>query len=166
MSKQQTLDILKQAMLLEKRGKTFYQSVAAQTQNSEVQSFFEFMAEEENHIQILTGQFKAFKDKGSFQPQSLDDDQKQTVDTAVLNKVISEKISAASFEAAAVSAAMSMEERAIQIYSERANSAENPEEKKVYQWLATWEQSHLNMLSDIDRTITEKIWFDNKFWPF
>ena len=61
------LDILKQALLLERRGRAFYQQVAAQTQNAAVREFFETMAEEElRHIQILSTQFKTYVETREF----------------------------------------------------------------------------------------------------
>jgi len=84
----------------------------------------------------------------------------------VLNKPIKDKINAASFEAAAIGAAISMEERAVKIYSDRAKSATDPEEKNLYEWLSEWEGEHLTQLLEIDRTLTENIWHDNNFWPF
>jgi rubrerythrin len=58
-----------------------------------------------------------------------------------------------------------MEQRAIDIYGSRAESAEDPQEKALYRWLADWERSHLKLLSDLDRELTESIWYDNNFWP-
>ncbi|MFH1993288.1 MAG: ferritin family protein [Pseudomonadota bacterium] len=75
-------------------------------------------------------------------------------------------MSAAGFEAAAISAAIAMEERAVKLYSESAETTADPEAKALYEWLARWEREHLNFLLDLDKAIKEKIWFDNKFWPF
>lgn len=55
MTEDKSLDILKQAILLEKRGKSFYQSSAEQAENQAVKDFFEAMADEEtHHIKILS----------------------------------------------------------------------------------------------------------------
>ena len=61
---------------------------------------------------------------------------------------------------------MNMEKKAITLYSERSKTASDEEEKAVYQWLVDWEKTHLQLLSEIDREVTEKIWNDNSFWPF
>ena len=84
----------------------------------------------------------------------------------VLSRNLKDQLSAAGFEAAAVAAAMSMEERAIKLYSERAEAAEDAGEKALYRWLADWETEHLHFLAEIDRDITERVWTDNQFWPF
>ena len=67
------------------------------------------------------------------------------------------EIAAADYEAAAISAAMSMEEKAIQLYSERAAEAQDSNEKALYEWLARWETQHLKFLSDIDRELKEQV---------
>jgi rubrerythrin len=153
MAEDKTTRILKNAILLEKRGQAFYQKVAQQTSGSAVKRFFEMLAdEEENHIQTLAEQF------GSDHPSD--------IATEVLSQEIKAEISAADYEAAAISAAMSMEKSAIKLYSDRAVDATDPAEKKLYQWLADWENRHLSFLADIDRELTENIWYDQSFWPF
>jgi rubrerythrin len=84
----------------------------------------------------------------------------------VLTSDLVDAIAAADYEAAAISAAMAMEKKAIRLYADRAATAEDPEEKALYDWLSRWEQSHLSFLSDLDREITERIWHDNNFWAF
>ena len=162
-----TLDILKRAILLERRGRSFYQKVADQTEQPTVREFFEMMAkEEERHIQALADQYKSYQQNSRFVPEQLDEERASEVASRVLSKELKEQIAAAGFEAAAVAAAMSMEERAIRLYAERAESADDPAEKALYRWLADWEREHLHFLSDIDREVTEKVWMDNSFWPF
>jgi rubrerythrin len=84
----------------------------------------------------------------------------------VLSDGLKQRISASGFESAAISAAMGMEERAIKLYSQRANTATDIEEKALYQWLAEWETNHLELLAKIDKEVTESLWNDNSFWPF
>jgi rubrerythrin len=167
MSESKSMDVLKQAMLLERRGRAFYQNVADQSPNEAVKSFFGLMAEEEQkHIGVLAEQFKAYKEKGSFEPGTFDTKETSKVASLVLDTAIKDAISAAGFEAAAIGAAIAMEERAVKVYGDGAESATDPEEKSLYQWLSSWEQEHLKMLMDIDKALVEKVWYDNQFWPF
>jgi rubrerythrin len=54
MSEDRTVEILKNAILLEKRGKAFYHKVAEQASGKAVKAFFEMMADEEvKHVKIL-----------------------------------------------------------------------------------------------------------------
>lgn len=167
MEENTTLDILKQAILLERRGRAFYRNVAEKTENKAVQEVFEMLAtEEQKHIQTLSEQFKAYRKDKKFISGYLHEKDSGSVASEVLTREIKEKISAAGFEAAAISAGIAMEERAVKLYSESAKNASDPEAKALYEWLATWESDHLNMLMDIDKALLEKVWFDNKFWPF
>ena len=167
MDKDDTINILKRAILLEKRGKAFYSKAAQNTENEGVKRFFERMAaEEEQHVKILTEQSKHYLNGEKF--ASVDYDHKRD-DNAALNLLtdpIMQKISAAGFEAAAISAAVAMEEQAIKLYSDGAAVCDTPEKKKLYNWLADWEREHLRVLIAVDRELTESVWYDNQFWPF
>jgi rubrerythrin len=166
MEENRTLEILKQAILLEKRGKAFYQSVAEKTENKAARDVFEMMAaEEQKHINTLSEQFKAYRKEKMFIPGSHDSESSSAA-SKVLTEEIKEKISAAGFEAAAISAAILMEERAVKLYSESMENTSDPEAKALFEWLTRWERDHLGLLLDIDKALKEKIWFDNKFWPF
>jgi rubrerythrin len=167
MEENNVLEILKQAILLESRGKAFYNKIAEQTDNSAVRDFFETMAAEEHkHIQVLSDQYKIYRRQQKFSPGDYDENDTSQVASKVLSQEIKAKLAAAGFEAAAISAAISMEERAVKLYSESAKASADPEAQALYQWLSNWEREHLNALMDIDKALMEKIWFDNKFWPF
>jgi len=166
MADDRTLDILKQALLLEKRGKSFYQTVAQQTKNKAVESFFKLMADEEQtHIHMLSEQYKSYQEIGRFNAD-IRSEEKSKVSEIVLNDNMKEQISAAGYEAAAVSAAISMEMKSVELYTERAKSATDEEEELLYQWLAGWEETHLDMLHKIDNELIKNVWYDNQFWPF
>ena len=165
MAENNTLDILKNAILLETRGKAFYRTVANQATNPDVKDFFETMAAEEvQHVKILSDQFKAFNETGKF--KAPDTSHMGTITRSVLTPEVKNSIAAADFEAAAISAAMLMEERAIALYAKRGGEAQDPEEKKLYQWLADWEKEHLDFLAAIDAELKERVWNDSGFWPF
>lgn len=164
---QQSLDILKQAILLERRGYEFYKKVADQAENPQVQAFFNDLAQEEvAHIKILSAQFKAFNKTGSFEVGLLNGQEECNICNDVLNKEIKDKISAASFEASAITAAISMEKRAVDLYSKQAENTQDIEEKKMYTWLADFERKHLDNLMAIDQDLYDSVWEDNSFWPF
>jgi rubrerythrin len=167
MGEDKALVILKQAILLEKRGKAFYETAADRSDNPTVKDFFSRMAKEEiEHVRILSDQFREYQKNRTFLSGQTGEETVTEVATGVLSAELKNKISAADFEAAAISAAMAMEERAIKLYAARAQAAESAEEKALYQWLSEWETTHLEVLADLDRTLTEQVWNDNSFWPF
>ena len=161
------LDILKEAILLERRGRAFYQKVADQAQNEAVREFFETMVAEENHhMHILTEQLKSYQSGQAFAALSEEDAQSQPLPDMVLSEEVKKQIAAADFEAAAISAAMLMEERAVRLYGDRAAATGDDQEKALYQWLTDWEKGHLAFLSNLDQELKTAIWNDNQFWPF
>ena len=167
MSATTAIDILKEAILLERRGQAFYRKVARQTENEAIKAFFDTMAQEEiRHVEILESQFAAYVQNNHFLDLTPQDKAGEPVAGLVLTAQVKEQIAAADFEAAAISAAMLMEERAVALYSQRAQSAQDPAEATLYQWLADWEQGHLSFLAQLDRDIRETVWNDNQFWPF
>jgi rubrerythrin len=94
------------------------------------------------------------------------EDQDETAAGYVLSESIKNRIESAGFEAAAISAAIDMESRAIRLYSESAEKADDINAKKLFHWLAEWEKGHHKLLFDLDNDLKERIWNDNRFWPF
>lgn len=167
MGESTALNILKNAILLERRGKAFYSKIANETDSDAVKRFFGMMAdEEEKHVNILSDQFKTYQKTQTFAPGEYDDKHTNNIAAEILTEDMKAQISASDFEAAAISAAMAMEKNAVRLYSERAEASEDPDEKALYRWLAEWEHQHLDFLAEIDRQLTEAIWHDNSFWPF
>ncbi len=167
MSKSPT-DILKEAILLEKRGKAFYSNVAEQSKSKAAKKIFSMMAEEEDeHIKFLSRQFKSYaQDQKFVKPDKHEEDPNEDTVVQILSDEIKKEISAASFEAAAISAAMDFETRAVKIYSDRGQEATDPMEKETYQMLAAWESGHHRLLHRLNEDLKEKVWNDNSFWPF
>lgn len=161
------INVLKSAILLERKGKAFYSTIAKQTKSAAVRKIFTMMAEEEEeHIQFLSRQFASYDKHKEFvknEPVSQVDD---TDVVKILSEEIKQQISAASFEAAAISAAIDFENRAIEIYSNRAEEATDKNEKEMYQMLADWEKTHHHLLYRLSEDLKEDIWNDNNFWPF
>jgi rubrerythrin len=165
MSENQTMDILKKAILLEHRGKALYESVAQKTELKEAKELFEMLMDEENkHIEILTKQLKLTANGESFDASGLEAIVPTTADT-VLTKKIVEGISGAGYEAAVIAAALEFEKNAVKYYGDQEKAAKNGEEQKLFNWLVKWETEHMTMLAKIDDDIKEQIWYDNNFWP-
>ncbi len=165
--KNQALDILKMAILMERRGKEFYNTVANQTKDENVRNIFALMAKEEQlHIDQLSEHFKTYQENGTFDKMVIAKQEKDTIAKMILNPAIKKSISAASFEAAAISAAIDMENKAIEVYSERAKESNDSNEKDLYLWLTDFERGHHKLLNDLNRGLMEEIWNDHHFWPF
>ncbi len=166
MATDNTLNILKEAILLERRGHAFYQKVADHARNNTVREFFQLMADEElRHQGLLENQYKAYSENKRFVDLGTKIGDDPTISNVIMSDTLKEKISGASFEAAAISAAMYMEEQTISLYADRTRLSEDPYEKALYRWLADWEHSHLLFLAKLNKEIKEAVWQDNHFWP-
>ena len=165
MSTENVLDIIKGAILLERKGKSFYEATAKTTTSDAVKDVFETMAaEEEKHIEVLSKHYESLVREGKL--SSMEYAEKPApVSAAVLTKQIRDQISAAGYEAASITAAMAMEDNAVKYYSHRATETDNDLEKELFDWLANWEKTHLQFLSDLDNELKESVWYDNRFWP-
>jgi rubrerythrin len=160
-------DILKTAILLELRGKAFYTTAAHEARSEAVRKIFAMMAEEEDaHIKFLSRQFAEYERSGKFAKNETLNTPDDAVAAAVLSEQAKKEISAAGFEAAAISAAIDFENRAVDVYQGRADMATDPNEKEMYQMLAAWERTHFRLLHQINEDLKEQIWNDNNFWPF
>ena len=167
MESNRSIEILKMAILMERKGQAFYKQVARTTESSEIKSIFDMMANEEiEHEKFLSEQFRNLSNNKTFGHIELPKQDKDSFSEFILTDKLRAELSAASYEAAAISAAIDMENNAIKVYGERAAEATDPEEKKLFSWLSDWEKTHHQVLLDIDKELKEKIWNDNQFWPF
>lgn len=160
-------DILKTAILLERRGKAFYTTAARQSESEAVREIFTIMAEEEDvHIEHLSRQFAEYEKSGKFTRNAVTGAADDTEAVMILSEQVKKEISAAGFEAAAISAAIDFENRAVEVYQKRADEATDPNEKEMYQSLADWERTHHRLLFKLNEDLKEQVWNDSNFWPF
>lgn len=167
MENKQALEILKSAILMEIRGQSFYKNVVEQTKSDDIKNIFNIMADEEKlHEEFLTRHYTNIKKGNLTDVLPFPKESAENIVNLILSPEIKNQISGAGYEAAAISAAIDMENKAVEIYSDFANSSSEPEIKNLFQWLANWERGHVKLLSELDKELREKIWFDNDFWPF
>lgn len=168
MEKNKAVEILKEAILLERRGKAFYAQAAATTQSEAAKKIFSMMSEEEDdHIRYLSTQFQHYlKTEQFLHPEPPPANPDEEVVMKVLSEEFKKQVNAASYEAAAIAAAMDFEMRAVKIYTDRAKESTDPNEKELYQILADWEKGHHEILRHLNDELKEAIWSDNQFWPF
>ncbi len=167
MDNKKLIDIIKSAILLEIRGEAFYRKVAESTENTGIRHVFDIMAKEEvMHANFLRKKYKEISGGNKMTLSDLPEESENSVTNYVLSEQMKDQIAAAGFEAAAISAAIDMESKAIKLYSESAENAADDEEKKLFKWLADWESGHHKILYELDKDLKERIWNDNQFWPF
>jgi rubrerythrin len=151
---------------MERQGKALYETAQVQAENKDVKAFFQSLAEEEQeHMDILEKQFKAFMKDGKFMASGFKNVAAVTAPD-ILSDAVKKNINAAGFESTAITAAIGFEEKAVTLYAQRAKETTDPEEKKLYNWLSVWEKTHLKKLMEIQESLMARIWEDNSFWPF
>jgi rubrerythrin len=160
--------ILKEAILLEMKGKAFYQNVAEKSDSEAARKIFQMMADEEDeHILFLSKQFQNYKKNQKFEkPAEYVEHPEEEIALKVLTEQLVKETNAASFEASAISAAMDFEKRAVKLYKDRAEEAVDPFEKELYTMLYKWEMGHEKALHEMNEMLREDIWNDNNFWAF
>ena len=100
--KNQSLEILKQALLLESRGRAFYRKVAENAESEPVKEFFQLMAEEEEkHVAVLKERFNEYHANNCFSACNYETTGEHGHE-GVITEELKGKIAAAGFEAAAV----------------------------------------------------------------
>lgn len=155
-------DVLKGAILLEERGRAFYTHAAGEAKSPGVREVFALLAEEEEkHKQYLARLLGEYLRSGQIRPGS---GAPLEMSAAVLTEEVRKTVEAAEFEAAAIYAGMALEEKAIAFYMEKAKQAP-PELAQIYQGLARWEQTHLELLMALDEELRKRIWYERSFWP-
>ena len=167
MENSKILEALKMAILMEKRGQAFYNQVAKQTKSNEIRKIFETMANEEViHEKFLSEHFLQLSKNNKLSSIDLPKADADHLIGLILTNKIKKEINAASYEAAAISAAIDMESNAIKVYADYANKSTDVHEKELFSWLSNWERTHHKSLIDMDNELKESIWNDNQFWPF
>jgi rubrerythrin len=162
MEKRNLETVLKKAVLLERQSQKFYEDIAKRTENEAVRKVFTVMgAEEQGHEKTLLKQYKHFLSDGAF-----DNDVNNGVNVPdafserILSDSIIKEIETASYEGAAISAALGLEQNAVNLYRSEAEQADDAEEKRLFHDLADWEETHLQFLSNLHRNILQSSWFD------
>jgi len=127
--------------------------------------FTTMAAEEEKHIETLSRLFTNIvkTERPAFSIPKINPARIADAD-AVLTEQIKHEVEAASHEAAAIYAAMGMEEKAVSFYSEQAKNAAG-KEKELFTWLADWERTHLDFLMALNKDLRQRVWQDQRFWP-
>ncbi|MDC7227665.1 MAG: ferritin family protein [Spirochaetales bacterium] len=154
------IEIIKKAILFEQQGRIFYEKTAADTSLDGIREIFETLAaEEDTHEKALLKLLKS-NSNISADDLSIPETSDNLLKTVLTDEIINQ-IKAASYEAAAISAAMSFEIRSADFYRENFDAVDTDEEKKLLNKLADWENSHLKVLSTLNRALLERSLNDN-----
>ncbi len=162
---QKALEILQDAINMEKDGHKFYLKAASDSKSSLARNLFEVMAKEEIvHQEVISEIYEELKE-GNQWPDSkiamVHAENAENIFSAALKG--SRQQEAASDDLEAVGIALKMEEKSFKLYSERAKETDLSAEAEFYQALAHEEQKHIISLCDTEEYLTDpEGWFMSK----
>jgi len=165
---EQIVDILRQAYQIEVDGYTFYSMTADRADKPAVQELFGKLAQDEvQHQAFLRSVLKNYHDKG-IEAFALN---VKTPDLhAFAEKVFTDRFrdqaEGAAFEMAALSVGMTLEKNAVSYFGGAARQASEAEVRTFYQFLADWEQQHLDALAGLAEVVRGDFWEKSGFAPY
>ena len=164
----QIIDILRKAYQIEVDGYTFYSMTADCADKPAVQELFGRLAQDEvQHQAFLRSVMTNYHNKGveAFSVGIVLPDLRKFSDK-VFTERFREQADGAAFEMAALSVGMTLEKNAVAYFSGAVRIATEVEVRQFYQFLADWEQQHLDALQSLCETIRGDFWEKSRFSPF
>jgi rubrerythrin len=162
------LDILRKAYQIEVDGYTFYSMTADKSDKPAVQELFGKLAQDEVQHQAFLRQVAHHYDENGVAAFSIVGQAPEL--RAFAEKVFSERFreqaEGAAFEMAAVSVGMTLEKNAVAYFSTAAKNTTADEIRKFYQFLADWEQQHLDALQGLLQSVRADYWEKGGFSPY
>jgi rubrerythrin len=167
-TREQILDILRNAYQIEVDGYTFYSMTADKADKPAVRELFAKLASDEvQHQAFLREVVKHYDERGAaaftlhHRPPEL-----RAFSQQVFSDQFRQQANGAAFETAALSVGMTLESRAIAYFTGAASSASEKEVKDFYQFLADWEKQHLDALNTLYGLVRADFWDQSGFAPF
>lgn len=162
-----TLDILKFAMEMEKKGQEFYKSNMSKVRNPRVKAIFENLAGvEEKHYKLLEQYHKTLLETEDWEELDLNMcepcAEKLYTDIEAQSVNLEYDIS----DITILRMAYLIENDFAQFYHSAAESVSNPRAKKLLANLESWEIQHREAFYEEYKIAMEQNWFDQSFAPF
>jgi rubrerythrin len=165
----QILEILRKAYQIEVDGYTFYSMTADRADKPAVQELFGKLAQDEiQHQAFLREILRNYDQKrtGAFAVSFRIPENTRAFAEKIFTDRFREQAEGAAFEMAALSVGMTLEKNAIAHFSGAARTATADEVRAFYQFLADWEQQHLDALQALHETIRSDFWEKGGFVPY
>ena len=141
---------LQQALELERSGYRFYTEAAARTQDAKGSAMFRSLADDEvMHQQVIERQIDALSaDEGWVLPEGVKDVEVDLVSPLFPEgKIDFEKaIQPDASDLDALLFALKIESDSFDLYTEQAKAAQDPNAKRLYEYLVGAERTHFNLL--------------------
>jgi rubrerythrin len=166
---EQIFDILRKAYQIEVDGYTFYSMTAERATKPAVEELFAKLAQDEIQHQAflreILGRYEQ-KRTAAFAVPTRIPESMQAFSDKVFTARFREQAEGAAFEMAALSVGMTLEKNAIAHFSGAARTTGVEEVRTFYQFLADWEQQHLDALQSLHETVRGDFWDRSAFTPY
>ncbi len=162
------IDILRKAYQIEVDGYTVYSMTAERAEKPAVQELFARLAQDEvQHQAFLRSVLKNYHDKGveAFAMSVVPPDLRAFSDK-IFTARFREQAEGAAFEMGALSVGLTLEKNAVAYFAGAAQNATEAEVRRFYQYLADWEQQHLDALQALHESVRADFWDKSGFAPY
>ena len=165
-NRQAMIQAVKDALMVEIKGKELYSHAASQTTDAAARALFDVLAkDEEDHVRILQIQYRSLMEDGRV---NLDDVHPAEVDHGshdIIDDRFKKSIKRGTFEMAVIGIGCDLEKKAIQYYKEQAAKTQDPDLRQLFTWLVEWEDGHLEQLLELEKIYQDAYWADQGFSP-
>lgn len=150
-------DILKIALSAESREKAYYSMVSYLSDNPEIKELFHLLSEEESiHEDFLRSALRKFVKNNCFPILQYPVEGEIRI-IELINKFKKHKsISLNTFEYASIKTAVEIEKKIIKLYRSHQRVLTDSEEKKLFGYLARWEELHHQALFTLSEKVSDK----------
>jgi rubrerythrin len=146
----EALGILRQAMKIEQEGHEFYLKAAHTTQDEKGQETFATLAEDESrHLQLIQKQYESLTHESQWASLTEIKPSSIPIDKPLFprgKKALEKTVSIQSTETQALLFGIDIENRSYDLYRKGAAKIRHPLGKQVFEFLASEERGHFNIL--------------------
>jgi len=163
---QAMIQAVKDAVMVEIKGKELYSHAVTQTKDPAARALFEVLAkDEEDHVRILQIQYRSLMEAGKLNLSDVHPAEVDHGSHVVIDDQFKRSLKRGTFEMAVIGIGCDLEKKAIAYYKEHAEKAEDPDLKQLFTWLTEWEDGHLKQLLELEKYYQDAYWADQGFSP-
>jgi rubrerythrin len=165
-TKKALAEALKDALMVEIKGRQLYQHAAAEAKSPGVKELFQQLADdEEQHFAILNEQLESLTKNGKLDVAALEQTEVDKGARTVVTDDFVKSLKAGEFEMAVIGIGSDLEARAVSYYRERAGAVDDPDLKTLFRKLEKWEVVHLDQLEKLEALYKEAYWAERGYSP-
>lgn len=166
-TRQIVLEAVKTAVITELRGEEIYQAAAERSTDPAAAQMFKSLAEDERqHKSFLEQNFKSLLERGEWSIPATPENLTPLDHSDIVSEDFLQRVKGGTFEMAVIAAGCELERAAIRFYEGQAEECPDEESCEVFRFLANWEKSHLDALTDLEARLRDQYFADQGFAPF